>query len=81
VHAALEAALEGVDQPVWRATRVAQGGIGWSTGGHPSVGPLTPAQGRLLLSLALAVSGVLGVGNWLKALHAEPGLSSVLMPD
>lgn len=80
VHAALETALQG-GQPVWRASRVARGGIAWDSAGWPSVGPLTPAQGRLLLSLALAVSGAEGVCRWLDALRAEPGLAHLLMQD
>ena len=82
VHESLVSALASAPQPVWRATRVARGGIAHG-GGHawPSVGPLTPAQGRLLLSLALAVSGPEGAHAWLSALRAEPGLSVGLMPD
>ncbi len=83
-HAHLLAALQQQPQPVWRASRVARGGI--APPGHeamPAVGWLTPAQGRLLLSVALAVSGpdVQALEGWRQRLLAEPGLADLLMPD
>jgi L-asparaginase len=81
VHEAWVSALATARQPVWRATRVARGGIAHGQAGWPSAGPLTPAQARLLLSVALAVSGPDGLDDWLAALRAEPGLSDGLMPD
>jgi L-asparaginase len=84
VHADVLASLLQQPQPVWRASRVLQGGIAPAAQEPmPSVGWLTPAQGRLLLSLALAVSGpdARALEGWRRQLLAEPGMAAVLMPE
>lgn len=57
VHEALEAALrraEAQGVAVWRSTRVAKGGVMAREGDRwPACGPLTPAQARVALVLAL----------------------------
>lgn len=68
VHCGLQAALSRAAQAgvaVWRSTRVARGGVlARPRDDWPAAGPLTPAQARVALALALAVRPELASQPW-----------------